>query len=50
MDSRSAHAGPPEHPHARKPIDQGYRLVVRTVLWVIMGAVFIAFALWWFMT
>jgi hypothetical protein len=33
-----------------RPIDQGYRLVVRTILWIIAGAVFIGFALWWFLT
>lgn len=38
------------HHHPARPIDAGYRLVVRTVLWIIAGAVFIGFALWWFMT
>lgn len=40
----------PGHRHAARPIDHGYRLVVRTVLWVIAGAVFLGFALWWVLT
>jgi len=50
MDSRRGHSDLPEQHPARKPIDLSYRLVVRTILWVIAGAVFVGFALWWFLT
>jgi hypothetical protein len=40
----------PEHRHAIGPIDSDYRLVVRTVLWVIAGLVFLGFAIWWILT
>jgi hypothetical protein len=40
----------PEHRHAIGPIDRDYRLVVRTVLWVIAGLVFLGFAIWWSLT
>lgn len=40
----------PEHPHAIKPIDEGYRLVVRTTLWVIAGLVLLGFGIWWILT
>jgi len=49
MESRGASHHSPEHKHV-KPIDPGYRLVVRTILWLIAGAVFIGFAVWWFST
>ena len=50
MEINRPHSQPhEEHPHKR-PIDQSYRLVVRTALWVIAGTVFIAFAIWWFTT
>lgn len=40
-----------ERPHGQHPSpDFGYRIVVRTVLWVIAGAVFVGFALWWVLT
>lgn len=45
------HAGPghPLHGHAHGvgPIDSSYHLVVRTVLWIIAGLVFLGFAVWW---
>jgi hypothetical protein len=41
---------PPEHPRHVKPIDPGFRLVVRIVLWVIAGAVFIGLCIWWMAT
>lgn len=46
------HAPPhlPEHRHGFRPIDNSYRLVVRTVLWVIAGLVFLGFAIWWVLT
>jgi hypothetical protein len=40
----------PEHHHAPMPIDHSYRLVVRTVLWLIVGAVLVAFVVWWYLT
>ncbi len=40
----------PHHPHEVQPIDPTYRLVVRTVLWVIAGLVFLGFAIWWALT
>lgn len=50
MDSPHPPDHPSEHRHEWKPIDPSYRLVVRTVLWVVAGAVFLGFALWWFLT
>jgi hypothetical protein len=50
MAKSAHHSEFPAHRHAPKPVDGGYRLVVRTVLWVIVGAVFVGFVLWWFMT
>ena len=50
MHSRNTDPNPPIHHHEPRPIDNGYRLVVRTVLWVIVGAVILGFALWWFLT
>jgi hypothetical protein len=41
-----AHVHIPKH----EGIDRTGLLVVRTVLWIIAGAVFIGFALWWVMT
>jgi hypothetical protein len=38
---------PNEHRHVDRPIDPGYRLIVWTVLWVIAGLVYLAFAIWW---
>lgn len=42
--------GPLEHPHGPRPIDSSYRLVVRTVLWIIAGFVLLGFVLWWSLT
>ncbi len=50
MHAGPIHPGSPEHPHEHKPIEPGYRLIVRTILWVIAGSVFIGFAIWWIMT
>ena len=52
MDPRGAHHdhGSSEHPHERKPIDLSYRIVVRTVLWLIVGAVILGFGIWWMWT
>jgi hypothetical protein len=33
-----------------EPVDFSYRIVVRTALWVIAGAVFVGFAIWWVLT
>lgn len=38
------------HHHGVAPIDPGYRLVVRTTIWVIAGFVFLGFAIWWALT
>ena len=48
--SGHAHDHSPEHGHRIKPIDRTYRLIVRTVLWVIAGLVFLGFAIWWIVT
>jgi len=40
----------PEHSHGTKPIDPGYRLVVRTILWITAGLVLLAFVIWWTLT
>ena len=58
MESRDATPAPPEHArhhtpehrHRARPIDRNSLLVVRTVLWVIAGLVFLAFAIWWGLT
>ena len=47
---KSTHPEPHEEHHGRRPVDQSYRIVVRTALWIVAGAVFIAFAIWWFYT
>lgn len=41
---------PPEHRQIVKPVDRNFRLVVRTILWVIAGLVFLGFAIWWSLT
>ena len=41
---------PTEHRHGIRPLDRTHLLVVRTVLWVIAGLVFLGFAIWWTMT
>jgi hypothetical protein len=40
----------PQHHHGIKPIDSDYRLVVRTILWIIAGLVFLGFVIWWSLT
>jgi hypothetical protein len=40
----------PGQRHPARPIDLSYRLVGRTVLWLIAGMVFLGFALWWILT
>ena len=55
MTAREADAEPVPHhgfePHRRTAaIDTSYRLVVRTVLWVIAGLVSLAFAIGWALT
>lgn len=40
----------PSHRHVARPIDTSYRLVVRTVLWVVAGLVFLGIAVWWILT
>ena len=54
MESHDGATGNPghsaHHSHGTKPIDEGYRLVVRTILWVIAGLVLLGFGIWWIMT
>lgn len=58
MESHNETTGNPGHAphhslgqlHGIKPIDRGYRLVVRTILWVIAGLVFVGFGIWWILT
>jgi hypothetical protein len=38
------------HHHVAEPVDFSYRIAVRTVLWVIVGAVFVGFMIWWVLT
>jgi hypothetical protein len=40
----------PGHSQGIKPIDGGYRLVVRTILWIIAGSVFLGLVIWWILT
>jgi len=41
----------PDIHHGHHPShDFGYRIIVRTVLWLIVGAMFAGFALWWVLT
>jgi hypothetical protein len=42
--------GLPERRRKRKPVDLSYRIAVRTVLWVIAGAVVLGLAAWWIVT
>jgi len=44
------HAHAPAHKHERKPADLSYRFVVRAVLWIIAGAVYLGLAIWWMLT
>ena len=37
-------------PHHVRPIDRGFRVIVRTILWVIAGAVLIGLCVWWTLT
>ncbi len=47
-DEAGSHPGhAAHHPHGVGPIDESYRLVVRTILWVIAGLVSLGFAIWW---
>jgi len=39
-----------EHHSRHTTIDSGYRLIVRTILWIIAGLVFLAFGCWWVLT
>ena len=39
-----------EHHYVSAPVDFSYRIVVRTVLWLIVGALFLGFAIWWVLT
>jgi hypothetical protein len=39
-----------EHHHERKPVDLSYRVVVRTVLWVVAGGVLVGLIVWWVRT
>jgi type VI protein secretion system component VasF len=50
MHPGSPHSDSPGHHHVRGPIDTSYRLVIRTVLWLIVGAVLVGFVLWWYLT
>ena len=43
-------ATPFRHPYVPAPLDLSYRIVIRTVLWLIAGAVFLGFAIWWMLT
>jgi hypothetical protein len=38
------------HKHEHKRQDLSYRVVVRTILWVIAGAVLIGLVTWWVVT
>jgi hypothetical protein len=44
------HAHQPLHHHEREPLDLSYRLVIRTVLWVIAAAVLVGLMVWWVRT
>ncbi len=50
MHSRGSDSDSPIHHHEPRPIDDSYRIVVRTILWVIAGALVVGIALWWFLT
>ncbi len=47
MDHHTSHSHSHEQPHHVHPIDPGYRLIVRIVLWLIAGAVLIGLCIWW---
>jgi hypothetical protein len=50
MYRRPVRTPPQPHKHERKPADLSYRVVIRAVLWVIAGAMFLGFAIWWIVT
>jgi hypothetical protein len=50
LEERPEDAPAVEHHYVPAPIDFSYRIVVRTVLWVIAGVVFVGFAIWWVLT
>lgn len=50
MRTNDMEAAHPAHHHEGHPIDDSYRIVVRTVLWLIAGLVFLGFAIWWALT
>jgi len=50
MDPQHDHPHAPAHKHKRRPADLSYRFVVRTVLWIIAGAVYLALGIWWIVT
>jgi len=45
MNPHPDHAHAPAHKHKRKPADLSYRFVVRTVLWVVAGVVYLGLAI-----
>jgi len=49
-DHAQAHEHAHKHKHERKPADLSYRYVVRTILWIIAGAVYLSLAIWWILT
>jgi hypothetical protein len=49
LPGMTPHSATPHH-HGVRPIDSSYRLVVRTVLWVIAGLVLLGLVIWWALT
>jgi hypothetical protein len=50
MNPRADHGQAQASHHERRPIDLSYRVVVRSILWVIAGAVFVGLVIWWILT
>jgi hypothetical protein len=50
LEKRPEDVQPVQHHYVPAPIDFSYRIAVRTVLWVIVGAVILGFAIWWVLT
>ncbi len=50
LEEQPEDAPPVQHHYVPAPVDLSYRIVVRTVLWVIVGAVVVGIATWWVLT
>jgi hypothetical protein len=47
VNPHGGHSDQHPHKHEHKPPDLSYRMIVRTILWLIAGAVLVGFLIWW---